>query len=189
MAVSSLVPAAAGITVAEGTAAGWSSGEPDWTLIATSTTTGTSTTFSGISGYRYLKLYVRDYANNTNTTPRVTFNSTSTGYSQSINFLIDGGTQYYNHNADSDAYYIAYNVTSTGYTHNGGWLEISDVNTSLPYKTLKSHGHFINSSTGGGHASSWGTWKNTSAITSLTVTLYSSAFSSNSGGIALYGAN
>lgn len=57
MAVSSLVPASAGITVAEGTAAGW--GAPAWVQLAdTTVTTATSYTFTGLSGYKKLKFSV-----------------------------------------------------------------------------------------------------------------------------------
>ena len=165
-------------------------GEPKWTLISASTTTGASVTFSGISGYRYLRLMIRDYTSGTNTTPKVQVNSATTGYSQIQHVLRDSTSNFgvTNYN-DADAHYIAYSTASSGYAHNGGFVDFNDVNTSLPYKEIKSYFSSINSSQGEGHASSRGTWKNTNAITSITVTLYSTSFSANDGGLALYGAN
>lgn len=57
MAVSSLVPASAGITVSDGNAAGW--GSDAWVqLAAVNSTSASSYTFTGLSGYRKLRLGV-----------------------------------------------------------------------------------------------------------------------------------
>ena len=190
MAVSKLNPVAAGITVSDGNSAGWGSTEPQWTSIATSTTTGASVTFSGISGYRYLRLYIRDYVSGTSTTPRVQVNSTTTGYSLLQHAFRDNASNILVTNyGDSDAHYIAYYTATSSYNHNGGFVDFYNVNTSLPYKEIEGHFGSINGSSGEAHCMSRGTWKNTSAITSITVTLYSTSFATNSGGLALYGAN
>jgi hypothetical protein len=81
MAVSSLVPASAGITVADGLAAGW--GSNAWTQISsTSQTTAVTYTVSGLSSYRKIKIGILGMMN-------------SAGGGQSyLRFNSDTGTNY-----------------------------------------------------------------------------------------------
>jgi hypothetical protein len=177
-----------GISVADGTSAGWSSGEPSWELITSSTSTGATVTFSSISGYRYLRLLVREYQGGSNI--KVTFNSSNSGYTHMQKGILSGGSSFaITSYTNSDAFYLSYYSPTNGYTHPGGWVDIFDVNTSLPYKSIASHGSYINSSQGEHQTENWGTWKNTSEITSLTLTLNSTGYGGTAGGLALYGAN
>jgi hypothetical protein len=92
MAVSSLVPASAGITVADGNAAGW--GSNAWVQLGTANSaTGTVTyTFTGLSGYRKLRLGVTGVESaGTGGIVRLIFNSdTGSNYAWS-NVLMQNG--------------------------------------------------------------------------------------------------
>jgi hypothetical protein len=92
MAVSSLVPAAAGITVADGLAAGW--GSNAWTQIASvSQTTAVTYTVSGLSGYRKIKIGVLGFMTDTTGGGVITFRfnaDTNTNYTWEVNLQQNG---------------------------------------------------------------------------------------------------
>lgn len=86
MAVSSLVPASAGATVAEGNSAGWGKGPMDitWTQLGYTNPNGTTTcTFSGLGGYKYIKLL------------GIMFNTQNSATNLAIRLNGDSGTDLY----------------------------------------------------------------------------------------------
>jgi len=187
--LSSLYAPTAADIVTAGSAAGWGSPEPAWTLISASTTAAASYTFSSISGYRMIRIVIKDI-DNTGGSLKITFNGSTSAYSGWYVGVKDGSSSHPTaSNIVSDAIYLTrYNMT-TG-NHAGGFIDIYDVNTSLPYKRVKST--FVSNASVASDVITQadGTWKNTGAITSILISnINVSQFNTPSGGIAIYGAN
>ena len=187
--LSSLYAPTAAAIVTAGTAAGWGSLEPQWTLITSSTTAASSYTFSSISGYRMIRIVIKD-PDNTGGNLKITFNGSTSGYSGSYVGVKDGTSSHPTaSNINSDAIYLTrYNMT-TG-NHAGGFIDVYEVNTTLPYKRVKST--FVSNASVASDVitEADGTWKNTNAITSILISnINVSQWNTTSGGIAIYGAN
>ena len=174
--------ASAGITVAEGSAAGWGATQPQWNLITSTTSIANTYTFNSISGYRYLKLIAMDFTT-TGTSPLLTFNSVTSGYTSAG--YGQGETGSIAQNINSDGIYLS-SIFMAANSVFGGTINIFDVNTSLPVKRVESEFHFP---TGNGAQTGVGLFKNSSAITSISIRLNISSFQAASGGLFLYGAN
>lgn len=140
-----------------------------WQLIATnSPTSGTTTTFSGLSGY---KKYILAFAAlNTTTNPsdyNMTFNSSSSDYSSRAQAGTSGVTT-------TDSIRLARGNQMNGF------FTIENVNLEIP-KIVTGVG-----AAGGSDAYQvLGSWNSTSAITSITITLGAGTY--NSGSVRLYG--
>lgn len=185
---STVFPAAsAGISVGDGTSAGWGSNQPQWTLITSSTTNASSYTFNSISGYRYLRIIVKDYTCSQN--PNVTFNGVTTGYSGDIIANIDGNNfPKVEQNINSTQIYLNFNSPQST-NHSGGTIDIFDVNTSLPVKRVESRlAMYTSYSNTLAIQEAVGYWKNTNPITSVVFNA-NITFNAGSNGIFLYGAN
>lgn len=147
----------------------------NWQLIQTnSTTSGSSTVFSGLSGYKKYMIVFSATGWSAADTLLLRFNSSSSGY-------INTGTS-----NRGGVLYNAYNSTaysglsgSYGDTQISGYAIIDNVLTAP--KTVTSS--FYSNGNDSGTVSS--IWTDTSAITSLTLSGASNAF--NKGSITLYG--
>ena len=134
-----------------------------WQLIATNTpTSGTTTTFSSITGYKELWIIWTGVVGAANTL-NMTFNSTSTGYSS---FVVGW-------DRSTTAIYLS--TDSSTSVH--GFVKIKDVNSTTGPKMTEGM-EYQNA------ARTTGVWNNTSAITTITITK-NSAFTA--GTFTLYG--
>lgn len=147
-----------------------------WQLIQTNTTTsGTTSTFSGLSGYKEYLVAFEGVSTSSSANIKLTFNSSSSNYY--------GGShlQYSNGNVE--------NATSSIYCNNAGYnnalngiISIKNVKNGAP-KIVKGE----NLLSGGGNYPSEvsGGWTDISEITSITFTTSAGSFSA--GSMKLYG--
>ena len=184
--LSSLYAPTAAAIVTAGTAAGWGSNQPQWALITSSTSNANSYTFNSISGYRYLRIVIKDYTCSQN--PNLQFNGSSTGYSSDQHAILPGEGPRTNQDVNSDKIYLNH-MTPQSTTHSGGTIDIFDVNTSLPMKRVESRLLMYTSySNTLAVQNAVGFWKNTNPITSVVFNA-NITFNAGSHGIFLYGAN
>ena len=142
----------------------------NWQLIGTNTTTsGTSSSFSSISGYKRLMLTFNNINTAANAQYRIRFNS-DTGNNYAYSARIDGSTT-------SEISYIGLLGFVTTGPHSG-YVLIEDVLTSSPKRIEVGGSYYVSN---GGK----GIWLGTSAITTIEFSLSASAF--NAGSISLYG--
>lgn len=108
MAVSSLVPASSGITVADGNTAGWNNTSPSWTLINyTNPSSVSSITWSGLSGYKSYKVFCRGIVFNGTQGLGIRINGDSNGvYSHVGNEQPGGSLPSLTFSHDSNYWYI-----------------------------------------------------------------------------------
>ena len=131
-----------------------------WQLVATnSPTSGTTSTFSSLSGYKKYMLVAEDVTGSS-AELRVTFNGSSTGYNGIIVAAANSKT---------------YLFLTVGATNASGYMTIDNVNNGGPKIT---NGIDYNAYV------TYGIWNNTDPITSITVTR-SSAYTG--GTLKLYG--
>ena len=143
-----------------------SGAEPNqWQLISTNTTTsGTSSSFTGLSGYkRYMAVI------NCGFTSTAQFNATINGTSANYGYTVYGANT-----SDADVSKIRL-IASASSIHTG-YLIINDADKAVP-KTLTQAGYYYG-------AKGDGIWDNTAAVTSISFTV-DTAFTS--GTIKLYG--
>ena len=118
-----------------------------WTLIATNTpTSGTTSTFSSLSGYKKY-LLVGEAVTGTNGALRVTFNGSATNYISVI------------HNIAAETTFLIFTLNNTNVS---GYMSIENVNNNGPKVTSGTDGN--------GYTPVSGIWNNTDPITSITVT-------------------
>jgi len=116
-------------------------------LIATNTpTSGTTSTFSGLSGYKKYIL-VAESVTGTSGALRVTFNGSATNYISVINAVATETT------------FLVFALNNTNVS---AYINIENVNNNGPKVT--------NGIDGGGYTLVSGIWNNTDPITSITVT-------------------
>lgn len=144
--------------------------DDNWQLVATNTTTsGTTFTFSSLSGYKKYMLVWDTIVTTANSQIYLTFNSSSTNYSG-----VSSGD-----GLNSGLYYTSrINLSAYNNTLHAGHIYIDYVNQTAP-KIVD--GHFNDNSVGGFVK---GMWNGGSAVTSIVITS-SSAFTS--GSVSLYG--
>jgi len=146
----------------------------NWQTISTlATTSGTSVTFSSISGYKRFMVALTGVGNTTSDYLILQFNSTTSGYASFAGYNTA----------------FAYQATNTGIALNGntdttisGVCYIENVLASAPKTTT---GTFFGNASGAGYTAQ-GAWINTSAITSITVKGLS-GYAFNAGSVTLYG--
>jgi hypothetical protein len=170
---------------------------PDFESIATATGTGSSATitFSSIPS-TYTHLQIRGIGKTASSTAtydrlRMTFNSDSAANYSLHEFYTVNGTVYVTATANASAMY-GFNVafSGTGYTSicGAGVIDILNYANTNIYKTLRSIGGVDANSTtideGTNFAS--GSWRNTSAISSITLTSPSGNWTTATS-FALYG--
>lgn len=151
----------------------------NWQLIATNTpTSGTSSTISGISGYKKLMVVVKNITMSGGSAwyNLIRFNSDSnTNYVSTVN--AGGSTKYYNYGIALDVYDTAAGVRSAVVT-------IDNV-LGIGAKPVSGTG----GNTDNGFAMVQGAWISDSAITSITLVASagSNTFTSNTGTFSVYG--
>lgn len=153
-----------------------------YTPIATTTVSGSTTsavTFNSFSGYTDLRLIISHALTTGTGSPLLTFNSdTGTNYSYSV--LYGNGTSALSARATSTAYIVIGNCDTNFNISN---VDINNYSNSTTYKTALSRG-----ATPALYTSAWvGLWRNTAAITSLTVTSPSPAYWAAGSTFTLYG--
>lgn len=168
MAVSSLVPAASGPTLAEIQTAVSTYSTPyngTWTeLGATTFTSSSTTTISGLSGYKQIKIYLFT-APSTAAELRMRLNS-DTGSNYGWQFATPTNNSY---NYPDNKMTLG---TNSG-NNNATVLTISPANSTTAKKVITSESHHTN----GTIASFNGLWNSSSAITSVTFFLTAGLFS------------
>jgi hypothetical protein len=195
MAVSSLVPASAGATVAEGNSAGWGKGPMDitWTQLGYTNPSGTTTcTFSSLGGYKYIRLVGIMFS----------VQSSASGLSLRINgdstgsMYITGAVQYAGSNSS-----VGVNNAGPNNSFGLGTVDTSMSNNYLEIEFLnptQSDGKKIIKYTLAGydggtfrHNIGTGIYNSNSALTSISL-ISPNAFSNGNGsptGFYVYGAN
>jgi hypothetical protein len=141
----------------------------NWQLIATnSPTSGTTTTFSGLSGYKkYILAFSALNSTNNPSDYKVTFNSSSSGYTSRS----ESPTSAVTSNED---------IRIGRGTALDAYLTIDNANLEVP-KIVQG----VGSPSGSDGYLVYGAWVTASAITSITITI--SAGTYNSGSVRLYG--
>lgn len=154
----------------------------NWQLIATnSPTSGTSSSFTGLSGYKKYKLVWDSVIVSASSfySLVVNFNGSTTKYA--------AGTSVFNDNSEANnsvsdlripLYPYSYNDTRTN-----GWLDIDNALEAIP-KTVNGYGYGTNT---GYFTRIEGGWYDTAAITSIAVSTWSGSATFSSGTIRLYG--
>jgi hypothetical protein len=175
----------------------WAGGLVDDTAfesIATTTVGGTAEstiTFSSIpSTYKHLQLRILARSNNTGVDDIfvVRFNSDS-GANYSRHFLLGNGSAVSSFGLGSETYILAdgsSGATTTANIFGSCVMDIADYANTNKFKTLRSSGGVVASSTGYLTFIS-GNWRSTSAITSITITSYYSGSWVQYSSFALYG--
>lgn len=140
-----------------------------WQLIATnSPTTGTTTTFSGLSGYKkYILAFSALNSTNNPSDYQVTFNGSSSGYTSRS----ESPTSAVSSNSD---------IRIGRGTALDAYLTIDNANLEVP-KIVQG----VGTPSGSDGYLVYGAWVTASAITSITITI--SAGTYNSGSVRLYG--
>ena len=164
--------------------------------IDTISPTGTSATFSSIPAtFSHLKIIGLQQSNYTayNITSGLQFNgdNTSSYYRSSWYNLGDGVGNQYAYKDGSSSMNLGAQITAGSYYAPSGWLsyEIDIPNYTATDMYKSAHGTFVNGPLGISVSQmvlGSGVWKNTNAITSITITLSSGSFVSGSR-LNLYG--
>lgn len=153
-----------------------------WQLIATNTpTSGTSSSFTSLSGYKKYKLVWDSVIVSASSfySLVVTFNGSTTKYA--------AGTSVFNDNSESNNSVSDVKIPLYPYTYNdtrtNGWLDIDNALEAIP-KTVNGYGYGTNT---GYLVRLEGGWYDTAAITSIAVSTWSGSATFTSGNIKLYG--
>jgi len=194
MAVSSLVPAAAGITVSDGNTAGWGKTSDNWVLLGRVTSNATSHNFTSLGGYKKLKINIARAEASVSTQMRLQFNGdTSNNYSQSTaTRAVNYTNAVYVQNTMSGAHYnVLYSPSSGGKIPYVTTI-IDNADSTVGAKHIMQEAVHNDSNFGNNtHSVTQGHWNNLSAITSLNLWFISGQFNltGNSGFIEVWGCN
>jgi hypothetical protein len=194
MAVSSLVPASAGITVSDGNTAGWGKTSDNWVLLGRVTSNATSHNFTSLGGYKKLKINIARAEVTVSTQIRLQFNGdTANNYSTSAATRAVGFTNpVYINNTMSGGWYNVLSSPSSG----GAILYVTTIIDNadstvgakhLTQEAVHNDANFSNNT----HSITQGHWNNLSAITSLNLYLISGQFNltGSPGFIEVWGTN
>jgi hypothetical protein len=144
--------------------------QDNWQLVQTNTpTSGTTSSFSSLSGYKTYMLVFNNINTAASATYRIRFNS-DTGNNYAL--LVNAGGSY----LEGGSFFPLLGFVTTG--PHSGYLLINDANTTTPKRVELAGSYYV----GGGAK---GIYLGSSAVTSIEVSLNTSSFSS--GTISLYG--
>ena len=142
----------------------------NWQLIGTNlTTSGTTSSFSSLSGYKRLMFTFNGVNTAANCAYRIRFNSDS---GNNYAYLATAGGSYAT--TDSSILLLSFNTTGP----HSGYVLIEDVLTSSPKRVEVAGNYYVGS---GGK----GIWLGTSPITSVDFSISTSTL--NAGSVSLYG--
>jgi hypothetical protein len=191
-AVAAAVPTTAGITSIVQANAG-SPYAGSWTYLGYVNGNGTaSVSFTGLSSYKYLKLYYNGVGCPSGSTDiRLRFNGNASGYSYFEEISISGGNNYGSSEFNSTALYFP--TTNTGATANIGTIEIPQSNSSTAPKIFDYRMTFYQAGVGTQYKQGTGLWVNTGAISSIDLALSNGAnftvTAGTQGGFFMWGGN
>ena len=161
-----------------------------WTNIGYNSGNGLNTyTFSGLTGYKYLKFKVAGSGNNLNNgSYRITFNSDTTNAYAWGNMFISGSTNGSARSGDTAATYIAFGEGNVGTGYLDGELNIINA-TSTAHKHFDGKVSYFDGSANR-FIDIFGTYRSTSPISSITLRTTAGTFQNTSPyGFYVYGGN
>lgn len=183
MAVSSLVPASAGATVAEGNAAGWGAADIKWTHISTTTPSGSTYSFSGLSGYKKYRIVCSSIKCSAGSVIGFRINNNSSSIYDRFGIGGGNGSPWYVTSQETTYHYSGYNA---GTGSSGMSCEYTiDAADLTGIKTID--GYLIMFDGGQYGANMKSIVNQTSAVTSIQLISLASSFAS--GTISLFGGN
>jgi len=194
MAVSSLVPAAAGITVADGNTAGWGRNTDNWTLLGRQTTGAASHNFTSLGGYKKIRINMARMELTSNTAFRMQINGDTAGnYSQADAFNVTGSTTNINiQTSFTNSFFYALRNPGAGSQITFCEIVIDNADSTVGTKHVTFNNVYNDASFGQvAYVEGQGDWNNLAAVTSIN--LYVAAGITNLAGangfIEVWGSN
>ena len=190
-AVAAAVPTTAGITTIVQANAG-SPYAGTWTYLGYVSGNGTATvSYTGLSSYKYLKVYYNGVGAPANTDMILRINGTSSSYAYFEEISGTNTNNYGTSEYNSTAFYFP--TTSSGATANCGTMEFKQSNSSTAPKTIDYQIAYFVTGQGTFYKHGTGIWVNNSAISSMAFTLNSGSNfvvpTSTIGGFYMWGGN